>query len=290
MAVHHEASVPQAARQQTQQEYEQTVSQGGISYLEAGRPTAAPLVFLHGIGGAARMFRRQLDHFGGDYRALAWDMPGYGNSTPLPLVSMDALAAALAGFIEELGLDHPVLVGHSLGGMVVQRLLTRAPHLARAVVLAQTSAAFGSRDPAWQAEFLSARLGPLDAGHGMAALAETLVADLAGPDADPEGLALARDCMAHTPDSTYRDGIMAMPGFDCRDALARIAVPVLVLSGTLDATAPAQGMERMAARIPGAQYVALEGAGHLAHLEQPDAFNAAVGQFLNGLGDPASRR
>ncbi len=290
MAVQHEASVPQAAHQQTQQEYEQVVSPGGISYLEAGRPEAPPLLFLHGIGGAGRVFRGQLDHFGADYRAVAWDMPGYGNSTPLPLVSMDALAAALAGFIEELGLHRPVLVGHSLGGMVVQQLLARVPHAARAVVLAQTSAAFGSRDPAWQAEFLSARLGPLDAGHSMAALADGLVADMAGPGADPEGMALARDCLAHTPDSTYRDSVMAMPGFDCRDALARIATPTLVLAGTLDAAAPARGMERMAARIPGAQYVVLEGAGHLAHLEQPRAFNAVLAQFLQGLpGDPAPR-
>ena len=119
MAVQYEASVPQAAHQQTQQQYEQTVSSGGISYLEAGRPDAAPIVFLHGIGGAARMFRAQLDHFGASHRAVAWDMPGYGNSTPLPLVSIDALAAALAGFTEELGLDRPVLVGHSLGGMIL---------------------------------------------------------------------------------------------------------------------------------------------------------------------------
>ena len=291
MAVQHQASVPQAAHQQTQQEYEQVVSPGGISYLEAGRPDAPPLVFLHGIGGAARAFRGQLDHFARDYRAIAWDMPGYGNSVPLPLVTMDALAGALAGFIEELGIHRPVLVGHSLGGMVVQRLLDRAPHAARAVVLAQTSAAFGSRDPAWEAEFLSARLGPLDAGHSMAALAEAMVADMAGPGADPDGMALARDCLAHTPDSTYRDSVLAMRGFDCRDALARVAVPALVLAGTLDTDAPERGMERMAARIPGAQYVALDGAGHLAHLEQPRAFNAAVEQFLRGLpGDPAPRR
>jgi len=280
MTVQHEANVPQAAHQQTQQEFEQVVSSGGISYLESGPAAAVPIVFLHGIGGAARVFRAQLDHFGVAYRAIAWDMPGYGHSAPLPLVSIDALAGVLGGFIDELGLDRPVLVGHSLGGMVVQRLLTRAPHRARAVVLAQTSAAFGSRDPAWQAEFLSTRLGPLDAGHSMADLAEAMVADLAGPGADPVGLALARDAFAHTPDSSYRDSVMALRGFDCRDALARIAVPALVLSGTLDTAAPASGMARMAARIPGARYVALEGAGHLAYLEQPQAFNAAIEQFL----------
>ena len=280
MTVQHEASVPQSARQQTQQEYEQVVSAGGIGYLEAGPASGVPIVFLHGIGGAARMFRAQLDHFGESFHAVAWDMPGYAGSAPLPLVTIDALAAALAGFIDELGLDRPILVGHSLGGMLVQRLLAMTPHKARAVVLAQTSAAFGSRDPAWQAEFLSARLGPLDAGHSMAALAEAMVADMVGPGADPDGVALARDCLAHTPDSTYRDSVLAMRGFDCRDALGLIAVPALVLAGTLDTSAPASGMERMAARIPRSQYVALKGAGHLAYLEQPQAFNAALERFL----------
>jgi len=292
MTVQHEASVPQAAHQRTQQDYEQVVSSGGISYLEAGAPSAVPIVFLHGIGGAARTFRAQLEYFGAEhrpaaYRAIAWDMPGYGASVPLPLVTIDTLAAALGGFLDELGLDRPVLVGHSIGGMLVQRLLTKAPHRARAVVLAQTSAAFSSRDPAWQAEFISARLGPLDAGHSMAALADRMVADLIGPDADPAGVALARDCLAHTPDSTYRDTVLALPGFDCRNALTQIAVSTLVLAGTLDPAAPASGMERMAARIPGAQYVALDGAGHLAHLERPKAFNAALERFLRNLpGEP----
>lgn len=283
MTAQHEVKVPQAAHQQTQQEYEQVVSSGGISYLEAGASSAVPIVFLHGIGGAARMFRVQLDHFGAAYRAIAWDMPGYGGSAPLPLVTIDTLAGALGGFIDELGLDRPVLVGHGIGGMLAVRLLTKAPHTARAVVLAQTSAAFGSRDPAWQAEFLSARLGPLDAGHSMAALANDMVANLIGPGADPVGVALARDCVAHTPDSTYRDNVMALRGFDCRDALTQIVVPTLVLSGMLDPVAPASGMERIAARIPGAQYAALEGAGHLAPVEQPEAFNAALDQFLRNI-------
>ena len=287
MTVQREANVPQAAHQRTQQEYEQVVSSGGISYLEAGAASAAPIVFLHGIGGAARMFRAQLEHFGRDHRTIAWNMPGYGGSAPLPLVTIDALAAALGGFIDELGLDRPVLVGHSMGGMLLLRLLAQAPHRARAVVLAQTSAAFGSRDPAWQAEFLSARLDPLDAGQSMAALAEAMVADLVGPGADPAGVVLARDCIAHTPDSTYRDSVLALRGFDCRSTLGQIAVPTLVLSGTLDTSAPASGMERMAARIPGAQYIALEGVGHLAHLERPDAFNAALERFLRNVqGEP----
>jgi pimeloyl-ACP methyl ester carboxylesterase len=69
-------------------------------------------------------------------------------------------------------------------------------------------------------------------------------------------------------------------GFDRRETLAGIAVPTLAIAGERDLAAPASVMERMAARIPGADYVVLPRAGHLANLEQPAAFNAAVLAFL----------
>ena len=275
------APVPQPAHQRTQMEWEQVSDVAGIAYRTEGQ--GVPVLFLHGIGGAARQFAPQLRHFGARVQALAWDMPGYGHSVPLPLVTLDALAASLAGFIAALGLDRPVLVGHSLGGMLVQRLLASTPGLARACVLAQTSAAFGGRDPAWAGQFVSSRLAPLDAGHSLAELAPGMVSGMVGDDPDPDGVALAVDCLAHTPASTYRDTVLAMPGFDERHALPRIAIPTLVISGTRDPNAPAAAMERMAAAIPGAKYVALDGAGHLAHLEQPARFNAALDAFLDGV-------
>ena len=61
-------------------------SDGRFGYEAAGDPEQTPLVFLHGIGGAARAWRGQLEVFGDRYRALAWDMPGYGGSTPLAAV------------------------------------------------------------------------------------------------------------------------------------------------------------------------------------------------------------
>ena len=247
-------------------------------------------MFLHGVGGGARGFLPQLDGLRDSYRVIAWDMPGHRGSTPLELVSVDSLTAALAGFLRELGLDQrerrPVLVGHSLGGMLVQRLLSLQPHAARAAVLAQTSTAFGSQDPAWAEGFIRARLGPLDAGHGMADLAAGMVAGIVGNDPDPDGVALARECVAAVPDSTYRDTVLALPGFDLRGALPEIKVPVLVLAGSLDRDAAPAGMRRMADRIPGAAYAELPGAGHLAHLEQPAAFNAALLAFLGRVGGP----
>ena len=275
------ANIIQPAHQRTQQEWEQVQDVAGIAYRSEG--SGVPVLFLHGIGGAARQFQKQLTHLGPRFRALAWDAPGYGESVPLPLVTMDALAGALGMFIRELGLERPVIVGHSLGGMIALRLLAEAPHGARALVLSQTSAAFGGKDPEWAERFVHDRLHPLDGGKTMSDLAPEMVAAMVGADADADGMALAVDCIAHTPDSTYRDTVLAMPGFDRRAALPGIAVPTLVLAGSLDRNAPPDGMQRMAAKIPGARYELLEGVGHLAHLEQPARFNAVLDDFLAGL-------
>jgi len=253
---------------------------GRFRYEAAGDPASPPLVFLHGIGGAARGWRGQLEAFADRYRAIAWDMPGYGGSAPLSAVTIATLADALQDFLQGVGAAKPVLVGHSIGGMIVQQLLAKNPGIARAVVLAQTSPAFGKADGDWQKEFIGARLGPLDHGETMASLAPTLVKELVGDDPDAGGMELARNCMAAVPEASYRAMVMALLGFDQRAALRNIAVPTLVLSGTKDKNAPAAMMAKMATYIPAATYVELEGAGHLVNLERPAAFNAALGSFL----------
>jgi 3-oxoadipate enol-lactonase len=257
-----------------------TMPNGRFSYAEAGRPEASAIVFLHGIGGAARGWARQLDHFGRDWRAIAWDMPGYGGSAPLAQVSIRALVDALSAFLDAIAAERPVLVGHSIGGMIVQQLLAERPQAARAVVLAQTSPAFGRPDGEWQQAFIVARLKPLDRGETMRDLAPGLVAELVGDDPDSDGVALARDCMASVPEASYRAMMLALMGFDLRAALPRIAVPTLVLAGSKDTNAPAPMMARMAEKISGAAYVCLEGVGHLAPMERPEAFNEAIGRFL----------
>jgi 3-oxoadipate enol-lactonase len=253
---------------------------GRLSYEAAGDAALQPLVFLHGIGGAARAWRGQLAAFSDRYRTIAWDMPGYGGSALLPSVSIATLADALQDFLQQVGATTPILVGHSIGGMIVQQLLAKSPDIAGAVVLAQTSAAFGKPDGDWQKAFIEARLGPLDRGETLASLAPTLVKELVGDDPDVSGIELARDCMASVPEPTYRATMLALMGFDLRDALKDISVRTLVLSGSKDKNAPAPMMAKMASYIPSATYVELEGAGHLVNLERPGEFNAALDRFL----------
>lgn len=255
-------------------------SDGRFSYETAGDRAFPPLVFLHGIGGAARAWHGQLEAFSDRYRAIAWDMPGYGDSAALPVVSISTLADALQDFLQEVGAIKPILVGHSIGGMIVQQWLTKKTGIAAAIVLAQTSPAFGKADGDWQKEFIGARLGPLDRGETMVSLAPTLVKELVGDDPDIGGMELARDCMAAVPEATYRATIRALLGFDQRAALKNIAVPTLVLSGTKDKNAPAPMMAKMASYIPSAAYVELEGVGHLVNLERPATFDAVLDSFL----------
>ena len=253
---------------------------GRFGYEAAGDAALPPLVFLHGIGGAARAWRSQLERFSDRFRAIAWDMPGYGGSAPLPTVSIAALADALQDFLRQVGATKPVLVGHSIGGMIVQQLLAKTPDIAGMVVLAQTSPAFGKPDGDWQKSFINARLGPLDRGETLASLAPSLVKELVGDDPDSSGMALARDCMGSVPEATYRATMLALMGFDLRGALKNITVPTLVLSGSRDNNAPAPMMAKMATYIPSATYVEIEGVGHLVNLERPGAFNAALDSFL----------
>jgi 3-oxoadipate enol-lactonase len=253
---------------------------GRFAYEAAGDPGSPSLVFLHGIGGAARAWRGQFDAFSDRYRTIAWDMPGYGGSAPLATVSIAALAGALQDFLQAVSAIKPILVGHSIGGMIVQQWLAKNPDAASAVVLAQTSPAFGKPDGDWQKDFIDARLGPLDRGETLVSLAPSLVQELVGDDPDTTGMDLARDCMASVPPATYRATMLALMGFDLRAALKSIAVPTLVLSGSKDNNAPAPMMAKMASYIPSATYLELEGVGHLANLERPGAFNAALDGFL----------
>jgi 3-oxoadipate enol-lactonase len=254
---------------------------GRFGYEATGDLGGTPLVFLHGIGGAARAWRRQLASFGDRYRAVAWDMPGYGGSAPLANVGITTLADALQDFLQQIGASRPILVGHSIGGMIVQQWLIKHPGAATAVVLAQTSPAFGKAEGDWQKQFIEARLGPLDRGETMETLAPSLVKELVGDHPDTGGMQVARDCMASVPEASYRAMMLALLGFDQRKALGDIAVPTLVLSGSKDKNAPAPMMAKMATYIPSATYIELEGAGHLVNLEQPRAFDAALAQFLN---------
>ena len=131
-----------------------------------------PVIFLHGIGGGGRSFAPQIASFASaGYQPVALDLPGYGTREPVDAMSFEALAADVEFTLAQSGLDQPVLVGHSMGGMLVQTLLRRKPDGYAAAVLSCTSPAFGSPAGDFQKKFVADRLAPLDEDYSMATIA-----------------------------------------------------------------------------------------------------------------------
>jgi 3-oxoadipate enol-lactonase len=213
-----------------------------------GGPT---VVMLHGIGGGHLSFAPQVETLASSgYRAVAWDMPGYGHSAPIEPYTFKGLAESCVALIESLKCGDVTLLGHSMGGMVAQEVMARRPELVNKLILCGTSPAFGKPDGDWQREFIAQRTAPLDAGKTMGELAETLVPQMVGPGALPEGVHLATHCMSQVPPATYRRALEALVTFDRRANLPFISVPTMVVAGEHDRTAPPAVMKKMAAAIP----------------------------------------
>lgn len=121
----------------------------------------------------------------------------------------------------------------------------------------------------------------LEGGSGDTALAAELVPGMMAEGASAATHAAAAALMARVPEAAYRAALSAIVAFDRRAQLADIRVPTLALAGQYDKNAAPSVMEKMAARIPGCEYLCLPDAGHLANMEDPLAFDAAVLDFLN---------
>ncbi len=244
------------------------------------------ILYLHGVGGDRTSFDAQIGAFGPRFTHIAWDMPGYGDSAPLPKTSFPALAAGAVRLLDELDIRRAHIVGHSMGGMIAQEIAATDQGRIASLVLSATSPAFGKPGGDWQQKFLSARLKPLDDGKTPADLAPAIVEALVGEAPNPDGMRAAVASMSRIAPEAYRAALTCLVGFDRREALAEITVPTLLVAGERDETAPPKVMQRMAEGIPGARYVCLADAGHLANLEQPEAFNATLAEFFKSLELP----
>ena len=237
-----------------------------IAYERTGE--GPPLVLLHGVLSDTRHWSRQIDALALDFTVVAWDAPGHGRSDDPPESwRTEDFSACLAAFIETLELGRPHVLGLSWGSTLALDLYRTRPDLPRTLGLASGYAGWaGSLPP----EEVARRRdqGLREAGMAPEEFVPGWLPGLLTRRASPELVAFRT--MAET---------------DLRGVLAGIAVPTLLVWGAEDARSPLQVGEDLHARIPGSTLVVLPGVGHLCNLEAPDAFNAAVRDFLrSGAG------
>lgn len=232
------------------------------------------LLFLHDAGGNANLFHRQLAHLDGRHSAIAPDLPGHGRSGGTEgLATLDAHVAFVSGLADRLALRPFVPVGVGLGGAVALEYALRHSGRVRALVLVATPRRFEIPQDdleIWREVTLGRRTQPFSTATFSA------VADAA---------AMREFWMEQVktdPRVRYTD-LLACDGIDFAARLKGLVKPVLVIAGGDDCLVPLAEVERLAGEIPGARLVVLEGAGHAANLEKPEAFNRAVDDFLATL-------
>src|SRR6185436_7860368 len=148
--------------------------------------------------------------------------------------SFEAIAEDVEFAISRNALERPVLVGHSMGGGVVQTMLRRRPDGYRAAVLSCTSPAFGNPAGDFQKKFVADRFAPLDAGRTMADIAPGAADSMMGPNPDPAGRAVCIEAYAATAERTYRAAVPCLVTFQERANLPALRIPVLCLAAQYD--------------------------------------------------------
>jgi pimeloyl-ACP methyl ester carboxylesterase len=234
-------------------------------------------VLLHPFPFARGIWSRLTERLAAHHRVIAVDARGFGES---PLgdhgYAMDDLADDLAALLDELGVARAAVLGMSMGGYAALAFAVRHPARLAALVLCDTRAGADS------AETRKARDGAIGRikATGSGPYLDGSLARLLSPEA-PAALVTFLRARAETRAASLIAGIEALRDRPDRTGqLDAIRVPTLAIRGSGDQVTPADDMQRMAGAIPGATFVTIPGAGHLSHIEAPEAFERALTPFL----------
>jgi len=253
-----------------------------VAWREAGAvqaTQATPLVLLHGIGSGAGSWVQQLEALGGTRRVLAWDAPGYGDSTPVAPASPHAedYARVLAAWLDALGVSRCVLVGHSLGAIVAGAFAAAHPARLGGLLLVSPAGGYGAAAAALREDRRDARLAML-AELGPAGLAQKRSANMLSAHADEASRAWVRWNMSRVIPHGYAQATHLLANADLAADLARYRGELSVVVGAEDTITPPTACERIA-QVAGTPLRIVPGAGHAAYIEAPQACNALIDAF-----------
>lgn len=238
------------------------------------------VVLSHSLACDLTMWQPQIEVLSGRYRVLAFDTRGHGaSSAPPGPYDFGQLTDDVIGLLDHLGIARCHFVGLSMGGMIGQHLALAAPTRLASLVLADTASRYPAEVlPMWQERIR------LVGEQGMEAMVEgTLARWFSAPfgTAQPQVVARVAGLIRTTPAAGYIGCCHAIPRLDITARLGAISVPTLVIVGAEDAATPPAMAEAITAAIPDARLAVIPQAAHLANLEQPQAFNRLLLEFLD---------
>ncbi|CAK9890722.1 MULTISPECIES: alpha/beta fold hydrolase [Pseudomonas] len=266
---------------QLQQRFPQRLMQladGAQAIREAGQGPA--IVLLHGIGSGAASWLQVALQLSQHARVIAWDAPGYGDSSPLAAPAPQAAdyARRLLQLLDALHIDDCLLVGHSLGALSAAALAYQHPQRLRRLVLISPARGYGDPARAEQAQQVrSQRLHNLEQ-LGIAQMARQRSAHMLSPAANAEALAWVQWNMARLQPQGYRQAIELLCGDDLL-RYAALTVPCEVHCGGADSITRPEDCQALAKAL-GAAFALIAGAGHASPIEQPEAVASLLARAL----------
>jgi pimeloyl-ACP methyl ester carboxylesterase len=261
-----------------------------INVIELGQ--GDPIVFVHGLSGSWQNWLEQLPVFAREYRVIAFDLPGFGQS-PMPAerISIAGYARLVDALLDELQVPRAVVVGNSMGGFIGAELAISFPERVERLVLVSAAGlsvehqrddrALGvlkrleARLAAWGG-WIGSRADNLARRARYRRALMHIVA--AHPDRLPA--ALVAEQLRGSGKPGFVDALDALTSYPIRDRLPRISCPTLIVWGEQDRLVPVRDAYEFEQLIPHSRRVIYADTGHVAMLERPAAFNALLEDFM----------
>lgn len=247
-----------------------------------GREGAPWLVLVHSLGTDSQLWDGQTSVFGKEYRVLRYDIRGHGHSSaPKGPYTMDQLGDDLFGLLAHFAIPRTHVVGISLGALTALAVAERnAPQIA-SIAVCDSRADM----PVEFAQAIDER-NRLIRKEGMAAIAQAMVERWITPAtiaARPEVAEKVRQMVKKASVEGFASCTEAIKSNRLLERLSQIKVPSIFVAADQDAGLPIEVMQRMQQNVPGSRLAVIAGGGHLSNLDQPDAFNRLVLEFLRNL-------
>jgi 3-oxoadipate enol-lactonase len=246
-----------------------------------------PLVLVHGYTGDITDWRHQLPAFSPSFRVLIPDNRGHGQSEAPPdrsAYTVDQMAEDTLALVDELGFGRFHLLGHSMGGAVVQEIALDHPERLLSLTLHDTTDSFSAATANPNIALWRDHRFNMAETQGMAAVSEIAPPFPPPPHMPRERMEETKRRLAAMSADAFLgawEGLATWRGTEER--AKAITTPTLVIYGDLDTQMIIDGSVRLAASIPDSELAVIPQTGHSPQWERPELFNAALGAFLNRI-------
>lgn len=260
------------------------VNKLSVSYSDEGPDDAPVIIFIHGFPFNKSTWSRQLDELKQDYRVIAYDVRGHGNSDAGPVdFSIELFVNDLIEFMNVLEIKQSVLCGLSMGGYITLKAIENFPDRFQAIVLCHTNCIADS------AETREKRMKTIESikENGVEHYAGESLKNLFAAESfttRKDEIATIREIITNASVESLSQTLHALAGRqETCSKLPEITVPVLIMVGKEDKLTPPSASQSMHEKIKGSVLRIIDQAGHLSNMENPVDFNAQLLDFMASL-------